>query len=177
MPMAPVKAHTEYIDAGPICFAVEYRVLNDDNLKYYLDALKQTGEGRGGKDAPGQMPLPPRPKVEGATDCGVSIHVCEKQGEELVEHVRFDCFEEDPHYHYITWGDKINEIWDMDVAAIGEARPWAIETIRTRLPQMLTKAGAKDLAKKIDMAKIAAVLPTVTQVAEEFSKKGLPAAT
>ena len=43
-------------------------------------------------------------------DRGVSLHVYGEQDGEWREFLRFDCFAEDPHYHYVGWREKTNEM-------------------------------------------------------------------
>ena len=40
---------------------------------------------------------------------GVCVHVFEGKPERLSERLRFDCFDEDPHYHYHTLYKLISE--------------------------------------------------------------------
>jgi hypothetical protein len=79
--------------------------------------------------------------------------------------LRFDCFEEDPHYHYISQRDEMNDMVHMEPVANGDPLAWAIERIRMRLPQMLARARAEEVAKRVDMAAVEAVLPRVTEAA------------
>ena len=47
----------------------------------------------------------------------------------------------------------------------GDPLAWALERIRTRLPQMLERAGADDAARQVDPAALEAVLPRVSEAA------------
>ena len=150
MPIPPVEAQTEYFDAGAVRIGVEYRLLDD--------AIAEAGEperARGSDEAPPDLP----------DDRGVSIHVFAVRGDEAQEHLRFDCFEEDPHYHYVCWADRSNEMLHLDPAAEGDSVAWAIERLRTRLPQMLERAGAPDAARALDPDRLEAVLPRVIEAA------------
>ena len=86
-------------------------------------------------------------------------------GGEPVEHLRFDCFDEDPHYHYVSVRDGSNVVAHLDPVAIGDPLAWALDRLRHRLPQMLAHAGASDLAERVDAAAIDDVLPRVTEAA------------
>ena len=97
-------------------------------------------------------------------DRGVSLHVC-SAGNDGLEFLRFDCFDEDPHYHYISWREKFNDMVHLDSIADGDPLAWALERIRTRLPQMLTRAGADDIAARLDPAAIERALPRVAEAA------------
>lgn len=149
MPIPPVEAQTEYFDAGPIRIGVEYRLLND---AIAAAAVVEPGAG----SDPGV--------TEDVDDRGVSLHVFAptEPGAEPLEALRFDCFDEDPHYHYISWTAKTNEMIHIDPVADGDPLAWALERIRTRLPQMLERAGA---LTGIDPARLEAALPKVAEAA------------
>ena len=74
-------------------------------------------------------------------------------------------FNEDPHYHYISWRDRSNEMLHMDPVADGDPLRWALERIRTQLSQMLERAGAPDLASRVDPRLVEQVLPRVAEAA------------
>jgi hypothetical protein len=150
MPIPPVDSQTEYIEAGPITFGVEYRLLTDEI------AAQSAVEGAGGA-TPGLS--------TNLDDRGVSIHVFCDLGGERQEHLRFDCFQEDPHYHYICWKERENHMVHLDPVADGDPVEWALERIRTRLPQMLERAGAGEVLGRIGPREIDAVLPRVTEAA------------
>jgi len=150
MPIPPVEAHTAWFDAGPLRIGVEYRLLTDAvAAANQLDAA--TGDERG--------------QTMELDDRGVSLHVCGEQDGEWREFLRFDCFVEDPHYHYVSWRAKANEMVHLDPVADGDPLAWALERIRTRLPQMLARAGAADVAARVNHAALEDALPRVTQAA------------
>ncbi len=150
MPIPPVDAHTEYFEAGPISIGVEYRLLDDAiAAAHELDTADGRAEGPVSVD-----------------DRGVSLHVFGPgAGGERVEYLRFDCFDEDPHYHYVSWAAKSNEMVHLDRVADGDPLAWALERIRTRLPQMLARAGAAELAQRVDLHALEHVLPRVVEAA------------
>jgi hypothetical protein len=149
MPIPPVEEHTELFDAGVVSFGVEYRLLTD------AIAAASAIEVAGGSDASGQ----------GFDDRGVSLHVFAEVGGQRQEVLRFDCFQEDPHYHYVSWQARSNEMLHLDPVADGDPLAWALERIRTRLPQMLERAGAGEAAARIDLRRIDEVLPRVAEAA------------
>jgi len=152
MPIPPIAEHTEYFSAGIICIGVEYRVLND----VAVAAIRATLELRG-------IDGDPLRSLE--LDSGVSLHIFGGSGEQAREYLRFDCFIEEPHYHYVGWSSKSNEVLQIDPVADGDALAWALERVRTRLPQMLMRAGAADIAAQVDPLLIEAILPRVTETA------------
>lgn len=160
MPIPPVPSQTEYFAAGAVAFGVEYRLLTD------AIAAASNVEGAAGQDTAG----------ESFDDRGVAIHVfgtgvgtgvggegADTEGR--VEVLRFDCFNEDPHYHYVSWRDRSNEMLHLDPVADGDPLCWALERIRTRLTQMLIRAGASDIAARLDPALVEEALPRVTEAA------------
>jgi hypothetical protein len=150
MPIPPVEANTEYFDAGVVRIGVEYRLLNDA-----IAAANTLAQARGEDPGPEQVP----------EDRGVSIHVFAVRGGVASEHLRFDCFEEDPHYHYVSHAQRSNEMLHLDPVADGDCVAWALERLRTRLPQMLARAGAADVAAQLDPHALEAVLPRVVEAA------------
>jgi hypothetical protein len=152
MPIPPVEQQTEYFDAGAVTFGVEYRLLTDA-----IAAVSASQDARGTDGGPA-----------GFDDRGVAIHVLGRDaesGERPLEYLRFDCFNEDPHYHYICWRERSNEMLHLDPVADGDPLQWALERIRTRLPQMLERAGAAELASRVDLRLVEAVLPRVSEAA------------
>jgi hypothetical protein len=150
MPIDHVDSQTEYFEAGAITIGVEYRLLTDA-IAAANDIDTADGDTTG-----------PQEEVD---DRGVSLHVFSNAGGKLVEHLRFDCFDEDPHYHYVSWAEKRNEIAHLEPISMGDPLQWALDRIRTRLPQMLARAGANELAASLDCAAVDAALPRVTEAA------------
>ena len=148
MPIPPVAQQTEYFEAGVVAFGVEYRLLND------AIAAASAVVDAGGSDG-----------ARSLDDRGVSIHVFAEVGGERQEVLRFDCFQEDPHYHYVSWSARSNEMLHIDPVADGDPLAWALERIRTRLPQMLERAGADEAAAGVDLRRVDAVLPRVAEAA------------
>tara|TARA_R110000868_G_scaffold37288_12_gene132087 strand:- start:328 stop:852 length:525 start_codon:yes stop_codon:yes gene_type:complete len=150
MPIPPIDEHTTYIDAGIVRVGVEYRVLTDD----VVAAIRPTLQSAQGQDE-GQL-------VE-LDDFGVSLHVFAGAQGQQKEYLRFDCFSEDPHYHYVGWTNSANEVLHIDPVADGDPLAWALERISTRLPQMLTRAGAGDMAQLVDMKLIDHAMPQIKE--------------
>ncbi len=146
MPIPPIEAHTTWFDAGGLRLGVEYRRLDDA-----IVAAAQLESARGDE----------RGQTTDLDDRGVAIHVCANQDGEERELLRFDCFLEDPHYHYISWRAHTNEMLHMDPVAMGDPVEFALESIERRLPALLMRAGAADVADLIDRAAVADVLPQV----------------
>jgi hypothetical protein len=108
----------------------------------------------------------------GFSDTGVSIHVCGT--DDGYEYLRFDVFDDEPHYHYIHRHDDgtiENQVVDFDPTASGDMLPWALRCLRDRLPQMLEAAGGGRLIDQIDTTKIDTVLDDVALIAEEVRSR------
>jgi len=150
MPIPPVDAQTEYFESGALRIGVEYRLLDDA-----IAAANESVPAVGGDAFDGGV----------GEDCGVSLHVFAKIGERWLEFLRFDCFREDPHYHYVSWSAHSNEMIHIDPVAEGDTVAWALERIRTRLPQMLERAGAAAAARAVTPHDIETLLPRITEAA------------
>ncbi|HXA32279.1 MAG TPA: hypothetical protein VNV87_08475 [Acidimicrobiales bacterium] len=131
MPIAPVPEHCVAVEAGPATFVVESRLLTDAVLR----ALPP-----GSVDASGTV----------YDDYGATVHVCD--GADDVEYLRFDCFESEPHYHYINSARGENLICRIDEVAEGDPIEWTVGRLRDRLPEMLDLAGGHQLAGAVRAA-------------------------
>lgn len=129
-PIAPDPAHTVWLDTGGLRVGVEYRDLDPQALQDYytgddLDEIEENSpEG-------------------GFTDNGVSIHVVTVAEEH--EYLRFDMFDDEPHYHYVNKAAGTNTIIGFDRAAHGEMLTWLLAELPVRLVPMLEAAGAGHL--------------------------------
>jgi hypothetical protein len=149
-PIPPDPEHTTYVDAGAIRLGVEFRLLDEAELEANyqgaeMDEIKDALDGNA---------------VE---DNGVSIHVVGTGDDH--EYLRFDMFEQEPHYHYIEPSGESQRIVDFDRVAHGEMLPWTLDQIRTRLSTMLEHAGGAALVSKLDSARIEASLGEVEKLA------------
>ena len=104
----------------------------------------------------------------GFADEGVSLHV--NGTDDGHEYLRFDVFDGEPHYHYVSTraarvATSSTRSVDYDVNAHGDMLTWALDCIRTRLPQMLPHAGGADLVAQIDPTELDVALVEVTELA------------
>ena len=83
-----------------------------------------------------------------------------------LEHLRFDCFENEPHYHYVRNADGGNLICRIDQHAEGDPIDWTLNRLRERLPEMLEFAGVPELAAqtRADHEKVLAVIDEVAEL-------------
>jgi ribulose-5-phosphate 4-epimerase/fuculose-1-phosphate aldolase len=141
MPIPLVAENTSFIDAGPLTLALERRVVNEATIaatygeselvsSAITDHLGKTGTSRT------QIDL-----------AGLSIHVLDA---ERVEHLRFDCFDDDPHYHYLRPDENWQTVCEYDAAANGDMLDWVMALLRDRLRPVLAEIGASHLEAAID---------------------------
>jgi hypothetical protein len=148
-PIPPDPAHTTYVAAGVLAFGVEFRVLTDADLAANY-------QGRDLDEV--------RANVQGTVDDdGVSVHVVGTEDDH--EYLRFDLFEQQPHYHYIEPSGEKQTIVQYDAVAMGEMLPWMLFQLRTRLGEMLAHAGGAPLLAKLDPAAIEVALREVERLA------------
>ena len=80
--------------------------------------------------------------------------------------LRFDCFRVAPRYHYRNSTIKKNDRLMLDFTAEGDALAWTIDKIKNRLPIMLLRCEADDIARDIDQKDVDAALPKIVAWAE-----------
>jgi hypothetical protein len=97
-------------------------------------------------------------------DQGVCIHVFGEVNGREEEVLRFDCFERAPHYHY-AWSTN-DQYVPLDATADGDPLQWTLERLQRRLPAMLIRAGAEDLARTLDQRDVDAAIPKIMGWAE-----------
>ena len=103
------------------------------------------------------------------SDQGVSIQVLGQENGKETEMLRFDCFESLPNYHYGP--EKKNEKLYIDQTTEGHPIGWSIRQLRTKLPDMLKRAGYEKVADILDMGMVEKALPAVDSKAREISIK------
>jgi hypothetical protein len=146
LPIAMVPEACRHVPAGPVTFVVEGRRLTDE-------AILGSAVAQGTTDV-----------VEGPTgvdDGGMTVHVL--GAADRLEHLRFDCFDQQPHYHYIDNVTGSNTVVRIDTHAEGDPTAWSLARLRERLPEMLAHAGVPDLAEQVRAAP-AAVARGIDQV-------------
>lgn len=148
MPIAPVKDNMELFEAGAISIGVEFRMLTDAVIASL-----------------GLTEIAASNKYTTLDDNGVSLHVFVEADGGLFERLRFDCFRNDPHYHYLSVPQKIQDVVHIDTTITGDPLHWALTMLRTRLVPMLLRADIPNAAELVDHAALEAILPLVTEAA------------
>jgi hypothetical protein len=172
-PEAIIDEDTQYVDAGSVRIGVEHRRL--DGL---TDRLQATYDGTAFESVFNEWLRSRMPSIAGAPEAttgmagaggGVSFHVLDAESGH--EYLRFDCFDGVPHYHYLrpwtTPEECDNHSVDWDEVAHGPMMPWALNTLRTRLPEMLVEAGAANAASRFDQAAVDQAVDKVEQLVQE----------
>lgn len=133
-PVPPDPGHTVYTEFGPLRVGVEYRIVDPEALAaaYDGDDLAEIEE---------------HSPEGGFTDEGLSIHI-ESVADDH-EYIRFDAFDDDPHYHYVDKAAGTNQLIGFDSAAHGPVVPWVLGQLRRRLSPMLAAAGAAHVAATV----------------------------
>ncbi len=108
-----------------------------------------------------------RTNVGETNDEGICIHV---YGNDVAgpdkELLRFDCFKMNPHYHYRNAPAQKNERLMLDYTSEGDPLAWTLDKIKNRLPIMLMRCEAGDIASALDQREVDAVLPKIIALAE-----------
>ena len=149
----PIADNMRYVDAGGLTFGVEFRELNariiQENYGHDPEMMKFFET------------------MMDVDDVGITLHVYST--DDMRERLRFDAFGDRPHlhYHYIRPNGSHEKV-DYDWAACGDLIPWALRSMEQRLPDMLRRAEAVDLADRVDIADVRAAMPIVTQTAREL---------
>jgi hypothetical protein len=127
MPIPMVAEHCVTVDAGAVQLVVESRQLTNAILDVTYSGA-----------------------VDSAIrfdDFGATLHVCGTA--DGLEHLRFDCFENEPHYHYIENAAGANVVVRIDELAVGDPIEFSLACVEHHLPDMLRNCGVTDLADDV----------------------------
>jgi len=93
------------------------------------------------------------------TDRGPSLRIYGDVEGKPVQLLRFDCFEQEPHFHYDP--DGTNTQLRMDKTNVSDPIAWSMDYLRGNVTSLVRIAGYKALAEQLDEAVLTAALPTV----------------
>jgi hypothetical protein len=162
LPVPAFPEHTVRIPAGSVTFGVEYRHLDEDMIMAFYGPESRA---KFGNERPAGMAA----VVE---EDGLSVHVFETAtGHEVL---RFDCFDDAPHYHLLDVPRSANRVYNHDAATDGRLLDWALASMRTDLRALVAAAGADEAAAALDDGEVAAALDLVDQVARYVEAAGRP---
>jgi hypothetical protein len=164
LPVPAFLEHTVIVHAGAVDFGVEYRLLDEATILavYGPDSRAQFGGVR------------PAGMAEVVQEDGISLHVFDAATGE--ERLRFDCFDDAPHFHLLAPGESRNVVVEHDPST-GPLLDWALGRLASSLPALLDEAGARDLAVRLDPTRVAGALETVRAVARYAAAAGRPVLT
>ncbi len=80
-------------------------------------------------------------------DGGPALRVFGDVDGESVQVLRFDCFRDDPHYHYDPSGKDDKRHLDKGADNVA----WSMAQVPTQLVEMIRTAGYEGLASQVDM--------------------------
>jgi predicted DNA-binding ribbon-helix-helix protein len=104
-----------------------------------------------------------------ANDRGPSLRIYGDVEDKPVQLLRFDCFEQTPHFHYDPEG-KNNQL-RMDKSKVSDPIAWTMDHLRGNIASLVRIAGYSGLAEQLDEAQLCATLPTV----EKALRDSIPA--
>jgi hypothetical protein len=128
LPIPMVEEHCIPVDAGAVTLVIESRTLTN--------AIIESTFAPGVVDA--TIPF---------DDFGATLHVC--GADDGLEHLRFDCFEHEPHYHYIEQAARANTVVRIDELAVGDPIEFSLACVEHHLPDMLRHCGVAELADAV----------------------------
>ncbi len=114
-------------------------------------------------------------------DGGLAIHVLSDLAgntgrvfTEETELLAFDCFRDEPHYHYGPRNKNHRIFWDKTL--VPDPLGWCLDQFKTgKLKAMLERAGYPGVAADLDEDLLAAVVPQVEARGREMEAGGIPA--
>jgi hypothetical protein len=104
------------------------------------------------------------------TDRGPSLQVLGEVDGKRVQLLRFDCFDNEPHFHYDPDG-KNNRIF-LNKTRVSDPIAWTIDYLRGNFTSLVRIAGYSQLAERLDEAALTATLPGI----EKALRDSVPAA-
>src|SRR5207342_1196274 len=128
LPIPMVTEHCIAVDGGAVQLVVESRRLTNE----IIAAAVNDG-------------IEPEMAFD---DFGASLHVCGTA--DGLEHLRFDCFENEPHYHYIDHAESANTVVRIDELAVGDPVEFSLAAVEQHLGDMLRHSGPEGLADEVD---------------------------
>ncbi len=157
-PQPPEEADTQWFEAGAVVLGVEYRDVDPaaleatyaDDPEAWAEIVENSPEG-------------------GFVDTGVSLHV--RGADDGHEYLRFDLFDDEPHYHYVRPSGDHNNVVHFDPVAGGDVFDFAFTCLRERLVGMLRHAHGDAVADAVDPSVVGPVIDTVESIARSARER------
>jgi len=105
-------------------------------------------------------------------DRGPSLRIYGDVEGKPVQLLRFDCFENQPHFHYDPEG-KNNQL-RMDKANVSDPVAWSMDYLRGNFASLIRIAGYSALAEQLDEVALTAALPTVEKALRDTIPAEMP---
>lgn len=147
-PIQPVPANTRYFEAGVLRLGFESRELDEDVIVANF-----------GHDPAALAAVRKQNNYDLPEDEGMSLHVFDAASSQEI--LRFDMFDDGPHYHYLPRQGGYHIVVVYDVAANGDMFAWAARALRERAGVLLENAGWGDLVPDVDPELLDAALTEV----------------
>jgi len=151
LPIPMVTEHCVPVDAGAVQLVVESRQLTNEILDDTYGGVVETAIA--------------------FDDFGATLHVCGTA--DGLEYLRFDCFENEPHYHYIEPAAGANTVVRIYELAVGDPIEFSLTCVEHHLPDMLRNCGVGGLADEV-AGRLDNVKAAVDVVRELMTKARLP---
>ena len=104
-------------------------------------------------------------------DQGLCVQVYSKIDGKDTEILRFDCFDQAPHYHYGPENHNVRLFLDKTTA--GNPLGWTINNLRDNLPSMVRRAGYEALADSLESTPVAtSKLDELEATARSMTREG-----
>ena len=104
-------------------------------------------------------------------DRGPAIRVFGDVNGEPKQVLRFDCFEDDPHYHYDPTG--MNLKFSMDELTMGDPLSFSLAQIGKHVGTMTDKAGFPEAAARVNQEEITGRLDDIRSLVETVKQAAL----
>lgn len=105
-------------------------------------------------------------------DRGPSLRIYGDVDGKQVQLLRFDCFENEPHFHYDP--DGKNNLLRMDKAKVSDPVAWSMDYLRGNVASLVRIAGYNALAEQLDETAVATALPTVEKALRDSVPAAMP---
>ena len=110
-------------------------------------------------------------RTEIMNDQGLCLQVYSEVDGKDTEILRFDCFDQAPHYHYGP--ENLNMRLFMDKTTAGNPLGWTLGNIRNNLTGMVRRAGYEDLADNLESKPVpAAKLDELESTSRTMAQEG-----
>ena len=97
-------------------------------------------------------------------DRGPSIRVFGNENGQPRQVLRFDCFDEDPHYHYDPTG--VNRKYHLDRLTMGCPLEFSLTQIAMRARPMIVQAGFAEAAAGVDQQELEGRIDDLRRIVE-----------